>query len=630
MTTRQDVSAVPLQGGYVAKLCPVRAQNEALHPVEPLPPSPVLERRFERGRQFEAEIVAELLRLHPDAVVIEGEDSAATEAATRSAMARRDFLILNSRLPADPIGRRVGKPDLLVAAPGGGYRGVDVKHHMTLEPIEGEARDPVALCAGLDTLSREDAEIDAAYQARKRKDDLLQLAHYQRMLEAAGLATAESRYGGIIGVERRVVWYDLDAPIWRTASSSGRQKARSTMDIYDFEFDFRLDIIAVAQRHASDPAAELLVVPVRIGECPECPWWDYCRPQLETDSGDVSLLSRVGWREWKIHQDRGVRDRAALAALDVRTAQLVASGVDVADLMTSVDDASPDMPVKDLPAMRRRPAQVARLEAAGVQTVADARMLSTTVAAYSGAGLSSLPEQIDRARASLGSEPAYRRRGVDRVSVPRGEVEIDVDMENVEDGVYLWGAFVTNRSSTLVGTEGYQAFATWEPLTQESQTQNFQAFWAWFSDMRARTHEAGLAFRAYCYNASAENTHLRALGLAAGVIDEVEKFIASDDWVDLLRVFDKQLITGGSSGLKTVAALAPFTWDVQDPGGGESMLQYDEAVGAPSDAERQAAQNWLLTYNRGDVEATFALREWLDTRAGSLPSIETLDPSEGR
>src|SRR5947207_11973008 len=121
MSTRHDVSRVPLQGGYVAKQCPVRAQNDTLQPAEPIPPDPFTQRLFANGNAFEAEIVAELLRLHPQAVVIAAESSRALEDATLAAMKAGTSPILSARLPADLAGRRVGRPDLLVAAPGGGY-----------------------------------------------------------------------------------------------------------------------------------------------------------------------------------------------------------------------------------------------------------------------------------------------------------------------------------------------------------------------------------------------------------------------------------------------------------------------------------------------------------------------------
>ena len=83
MVTRYDTSSVPFQGGYVAKQCPVRAQCDVLQPCDPLEPSAILERRFQRGRQFEADVVAEIVRLHPDAVVVEAEDRAERERRRR-------------------------------------------------------------------------------------------------------------------------------------------------------------------------------------------------------------------------------------------------------------------------------------------------------------------------------------------------------------------------------------------------------------------------------------------------------------------------------------------------------------------------------------------------------------------
>ena len=622
MTTRYDVSTVRSQGGYVARRCPVRAQNDALLPGEAAPPDPFAERLIARGVAFQADVVAEILRLHPVAVAVEEAAGQARRAASETALADGASPIVSASLPEDAAGRRVGTPDLLVAATGGGYRAIDIKSHQTLEVSEGRSTEFEGLCAGLDSLTRETAVPDPDLAAKRREGDVLQLAHYQRMLEAAGLAAEGPRFGGIIGTERRVVWYDLDKPAWRTPSSTGNTKLRTTMERYDFEFDFRLDILAVAAQHRADPEVQPLVVPVRCAECPSCPWDAHCRSVLEAGAGDVSLLPRIGWTQWKIHRDRGVTDRAALAALDFRTARAVATGMDLTGLRSVAAGRAPEVPVLELGSAWKRARDLERLEEMGIATVGDLLALDGATAGYSGSELTSLPEQIDLARAALGDQRVYRRRGLAAVTVPRADIEVDVDMESSEAGVYLWGNLLTDRTHRNARRSEYVPFVTWAPLTPEVESANSFLFWRWLMAVRGGAHAEGLTFCAYCYNAAAENQYLRRLGLSAGLGGEIAGFVASDEWVDLLRVWEAQLITGGSSGLKTVAPLVGFHWDVDEAGGAESMVRYDAAAAGDG-----AAQRWLLDYNRGDVEATLALRTWM--ASATVPGVEELEPPPG-
>ncbi len=624
MGTRFDVSGVAPQGGYLAKRCPVRAQLDILRPGEPLAPSQVAERRMAQGRAFEAEVVAALVLAHPSAALIEPTWARETrENATTQAMAEGVGLIVGGRLPVDEAGRRVGEPDLLVRALTPGpptYRAVDVKHHMVLEAGPPDGRPGlVARCCELYDPTLEASVPDERWAARKRREDLLQLAHYQRMLEAMGAAAGDGCWGGIIGVEGRVVWYDLDAPLWKTPSSTRALKARSSMEIYDFEFDFRLDIMAVAQSHLDDASIRPLMVPVRIAECPDCPWWTHCSSELHAGSGDVSLLPGLGWKPWRIHREHGVCNRAALAGLDVVTAELVCAGVDLAPVLAAAAQSSPDTPVSELVSPKRK-AQLACLYGAGIDTAAQVLALDPTAAAYSGSRLSGLVEQIEQARAALGPEPAYRRRGIDSLVVPRGDVEVDVDMENVEDGVYLWGTLLSDPGATGLVGSGYRGFVSWDTMSAETEQSLFVDFWTWFAHLHKTVSATGARFRAYCYT-GAENSQLRRLGIATGLIGEVEAFIASEHWVDLYRVFGAQLITGSSLGLKTLASLAGFAWEVDDPGGELSMLRYEEAVGSEQPAERGAARDWLIAYNRNDVQATLALRNWMCNIASHLPLV---------
>lgn len=170
MATRRDVSTVPLQGGYLARRCPVRAQLEVLEPVERAPLSPVAERRADMGRIYEAEINDTLLAAAP-AVDASAEDRHEREARTIEAMSAGAPVIVGGRLPADVAGRRVGEPDLLVMSATGGYRAVDIKRHRTLESKPGAS----VRCSELDRPLLESATEVADQAPRRNRDDLLQL-----------------------------------------------------------------------------------------------------------------------------------------------------------------------------------------------------------------------------------------------------------------------------------------------------------------------------------------------------------------------------------------------------------------------------------------------------------------------
>jgi predicted RecB family nuclease len=86
-------------------------------------------------------------------------------------------------------------------------------------------------------------------------------------------------------------------------------------------------------------------------------------------------------------------------------------------------------------------------------------------------------------------------------------------------------------------------------------------------------------------------------------------------------VYSGTVVTGAGNSIKVVAPSIGFAWDVDDPGGDFSMVQHGVAV-AGSLVERAAAVEWLRSYNRGDVRATYEVRTWLRECSASLPRIE--------
>ena len=240
---------------------------------------------------------------------------------------------------------------------------------------------------------------------------------------------------------------------------------------------------------------------------------------------------------------------------------------------------------------------------------------------------------------SVTGEPAALR--VRETTAPRADVEIDVDLEAYPaHGAYLWGAWSPE--------DGYVPHVTWAPpgpdgLGGTAEAENFARFWDWLMERRAAAVGAGRTFRAYCWAAEGENHWLRhsakrfegmefvvdgphgAHVLDVPTIGEVEKFISSDEWVDLFRVTKKQLISPEGLGLKVVAPLAGFAWRDEDADGEASLSFYREAVGIVGDPA--AARAKLLRYNGDDCRSTAVVRDWLDSgrAAEDIPFVGDLD-----
>ncbi|WP_244192504.1 TM0106 family RecB-like putative nuclease [Dietzia lutea] len=315
---------------------------------------------------------------------------------------------------------------------------------------------------------------------------------------------------------------------------------------------------------------ELDTAPSRIGECRTCPWWE-------------------GWED-RDGPVEGCRGRLVLSD-DV---SLVVGG-----------------------------GQVGPLRARGMRTVADlAEAGPDRPADWNGEPYS---DAVLRARAHRDGEVVVPK--VARPTIPRADVEVDVDLEShLDDGAYLWGTLLTLRDGRPLEDEGYRPFVTWSRLPDADEGRAFAEFWRWLTGIRDRAAGQGRSFRAYCYSRAAENGWLLSsagrfgpegtLAVVKGVpgVAEVRRFISSPLWVDVHEAVATQFVSTSGLGLKVVAPVAGFTWRDPEAGGEASLGWYRDAQAARG-VERDAGRERILAYNEDDVRATRAVREWI-TRFG--------------
>lgn len=563
-----------LLNSRVAVQCARRAHNDHDPTMSDLPLVDVpLSRWAEAGITFEEAVVTYLISKFGDSCVdLRSLRHADAIPATSEAMDSAIPVIIGGALPDDIAGRRRGRPDLLILSGmrddgAWGYLPADIKSHQVLRATKTGSINAIAL----DRLTDSDGwstQSGLSPNSAHRLTDLMQLAHYWRLLEACGHDADRGPVGGLVGSdtfasdEPFLVWQSLTEPDFSTFSRSRGTAKRSALERYDHEFGFRVKVVDVAEQQGQPDAPLPLVRPVIIDECDSCPWHDVCFEEVGDSEPSVHIVSgRLGLREWNALRSVGVITVEDLAGLSLDDPRLASYW--------------PELDIKQARAQSR------------------------------------LEDAVTRAQMSLAGE-RLRATGGRAHEVPGADVEVDFDLEWDADGrLYLWGLLVTDGNGQRL-----ESVYSWDPLDEGGEADLASVAIARLVSLRKEAEASGLSFRVYHYShpeISMVRSLIRRGGPHPWPSEEWWEEFTSECFVDLLPIVKAGFIGLRGLGLKEVAQAAGFEWQDDDPGGEQSLDWIEEARHATDADVREAARRRLLDYNTDDVMATLAVRRWLES-----------------
>lgn len=506
----------------------------------------------------------------------------------------------------------VGKPDLLLLdRSSGAYFPVDVKHH------QAKKGSRTAAVARLGLLG-EDLDFDVmpelhGFTSYRRGTDGFQLAHYVRILleqrrgrlgrwrvrNGFESQAAVALRGGVIGsdcVELRdpdsaieIVWHDVQPPprpdcwggvrqVGSDAQRSRLEEWRATPSVFREQGKALRHVIenhlrGLGSMDPGTPAEAVSWGRVGKAECVSCERRSLCRQLAGPDDPSFALtVGRPNQGGWAYLYQVGGGTLDALSNLDP----------------TTHSDAYMDA-AKNYNRRARTPAMEEVVRRA--QMIRDGELLRK--------------REIPR-RSGQHVRPLTH-------AVPRGDVEIDFDIEWAEDGyVYQWGALVRRAlpdGSWSGGDYNSLTRLCFDSLDADSAKALADEFFAELRRFVEAEQRSGRTVRIFHWTAPEETKSREALTLSeAQVADTI------DDLLPGLRVDLKKWVEDGwwsahGYSIKVVASACGYEWDVEDPGGALSMVkiqQYRTQAG-----DWQAAGEWMRAYNRSDCAAQSAIRDAL-------------------
>ena len=450
----------------------------------------------------------------------------------------------------DPL--RVSRPDLLikVGTSDTGYpiwAPVDIKSH---NPLVKNKSNNVYITKWPD-FNPENAEV---ITSRLEEEDALQLAHYLRHLQSLGLSDG-SAWAGILGRDQSfIAWADLEALTLGTESA---------LTVYELAFAEAIKIKDLATAREADPTLPPVTIARRIPECTTCEMRKICRSEMEAfdnGAGHVTLLSKV-------------------------TAGKASANLDGIESITEL-------------------AKATGLNSFGMEAVKRAKVWQ-----------SKIPVLLNPS---------------EEFKVPTFDIEIDIDLENSQaaaqeagledspgrDVLYMYGFGIHDRTINpdwrSVTVDCIDDFSD----TDASEFQIYSQMWQRLEEEVAKAEAAGKSVGIFHFGAHEQIwwrkfANIHALKPGTPTLDRVETFM-SKYLINLLPIARQVALPVSGYSIKTLAPLAGFNWEVDSAGGDNSIVVYQRAISSKSSPQEKAdAVKWLRDYNRDDVKATFAVREYL-------------------
>jgi predicted RecB family nuclease len=454
---------------------------------------------------------------------------------------------------------RASKPDLMIRV---GRRSdgkpawapVDIKSHAAID----ENRSNWVFASPLSELFPNQSQRS---EGRLQLDDLHQLAHYTRHFQHLGIE-GDDLWVGVIG-------RDLENCVWSRIGDvvTGRGKGQeSFLSMHDEKFAKAREVVELSIIENANPEKPSGVIPVnssgKMG-CPACKFKSTCLKSMrdfDGGHGHVTLLARIT----PLVMERNFPDVSS-----------------VRELIES--PATNDVMV------------TAKVRARVWQT--------------------KTPELIDP------SVP---------LEIPVADVEIDIDLENSmealqeleidepigEDRLYLYGFGIHDRTISkdwrTAKIDTYSDYSN----TEEGEFSVMSKMWNRLQTEIKKAETAGKTIKIFHYSSHEYTWWKRFTERFVGrpgvpSLAELEDFRISY-LIDLYPIAQRISFPTMSYSIKDLAPLVNFEWSVDKAGGANSLLKYRDAINPNLDQNlRDDAIAWLDSYNRDDVRATFAVRDYI-------------------